>query len=265
MNVFDKSMFCNVLSGAGGYWSAIIIHSVWCGLSCHHFLLHSGLFIIPINQHLTYGPTLLLWRSHLHTCLGTSEGLYVDQCWRAVFRCSTDHIRSYNVKSHWKVQGRNFTHEKASNRLRWDLHSNSVGSKVHCLGRDLNSQVLKHRELGICKAKAQNGWMLWLKICRAKRGEIFICLLTQDLLRAVNSHLKIPILVRTGIPKSQFHTWFLKSQFQTEWNPKIPIFSPGIPKSQIGLPGPINNNWFPTQKSLHTAYYILPWFIAFLG
>ena len=32
---------------------------------------------------------------------------------------------------------------------RWDLHSNSVGPWVHCLGRDLNSQVLKHRELGI--------------------------------------------------------------------------------------------------------------------
>ncbi len=32
---------------------------------------------------------------------------------------------------------------------RWDLHSNSVGPWIHCLGRDLNSQVLKHKELGI--------------------------------------------------------------------------------------------------------------------
>ena len=46
---------------------------------------------------------------------------------RSLFRCSTDHIRSYNVKSHWKVQGRNFTHEKASNRLQrmpWCINKN---------------------------------------------------------------------------------------------------------------------------------------------
>ncbi len=38
---------------------------------------------------------------------------------------------------------------------RWDLHSNSVGPWVHCLGRDLNSQVLKHRELGIPMSDVQ--------------------------------------------------------------------------------------------------------------
>ena len=31
--------------------------------------------------------------------------------------CSTDHIRKYNVISHWKVQGRIFRHEYTSNRL----------------------------------------------------------------------------------------------------------------------------------------------------
>ncbi len=29
------------------------------------------------------------------------------------------HIRSYNVKTYPKVQGHNFTHEKALNRLTW--------------------------------------------------------------------------------------------------------------------------------------------------
>ena len=41
---------------------------------------------------------------------------YVRQCppllpllwWRDLFMCNTVHIRSYNVKSHWKVQGRYF-------------------------------------------------------------------------------------------------------------------------------------------------------------
>ena len=40
------------------------------------------------------------------------------QCWHSIsVRCNTDHKRSYNVKSHWKVQGCNFTHEKVWKRL----------------------------------------------------------------------------------------------------------------------------------------------------
>ncbi len=39
---------------------------------------------------------------------------------------------------------------------------------------------------------------------------------------------------------SQLYTRLKKSQFQTGWNPKILIFFSGIPKSQIGLPGPIS-------------------------
>ncbi len=31
--------------------------------------------------------------------------------WRDLFMCNTVHIRSYIIKSHWKVQGRNFTPE----------------------------------------------------------------------------------------------------------------------------------------------------------
>ncbi len=39
----------------------------------------------------------------------------------------------------------------------------SVGPRVHCLGRDLNSQVLKHRELGTLKAEVKTGLPLDLK------------------------------------------------------------------------------------------------------
>ncbi len=35
----------------------------------------------------------------------------LSQWWRDVFMCNTVHIRRYNVKSHWKVQGRNSTPE----------------------------------------------------------------------------------------------------------------------------------------------------------
>ena len=42
--------------------------------------------------------------------------IFIKHWWRDLFMCEHAHIRSYNVKSHWKVQGRNFTHEK---RLEW--------------------------------------------------------------------------------------------------------------------------------------------------
>ncbi len=35
----------------------------------------------------------------------------ITQWWRDPFMCNTDHIRSYNVKSHWKVQEVNSTPE----------------------------------------------------------------------------------------------------------------------------------------------------------
>ncbi len=36
-----------------------------------------------------------------------------SQCLLILFRCSTDHKRSYNVKSNLKVKGHNFTPEKS--------------------------------------------------------------------------------------------------------------------------------------------------------
>ncbi len=37
--------------------------------------------------------------------------VFVAHWWRDLFMCDTVHIRSYNVKSHWKVEGRNSTPE----------------------------------------------------------------------------------------------------------------------------------------------------------
>ena len=51
--------------------------------------------------------------------------------------------------------------------LQSHIHGISVGPKVHCLGRDLNSQVFKHRELGIPKLAT-----LWWPECDLK---VFLC------------------------------------------------------------------------------------------
>ncbi len=40
-----------------------------------------------------------------------NQWLWIAHWWRILFMCDTIHIRSYNVKSHWKVQGRNSTPE----------------------------------------------------------------------------------------------------------------------------------------------------------
>ncbi len=115
------------------------------------------------------------------------------------------------------------------------------------------------------RVKSKNP-MLWGPVFVLLNWDIRICLLIQGLLGAVNYHLNIPILIRTGIRKSQFHTWFLKSQFQKEWNPKIPIFSPGIPKSRIGLLGPTCEQvtlalW--ATHAIHIFRSITFWFQAF--
>ncbi len=80
------------------------------------------IYLLPMKPQWTHGPTLLLWRSHLHTALRLLKN----------------------------TQSRQAAHSRHA-ECDIDPYSNSVGPWVHCLGRDLNSQVLKHRELEIPK------------------------------------------------------------------------------------------------------------------
>ena len=56
-----------------------------------------------------------------------------SQCLLSLFIFITHHKRSYNVKTHWKYQGRNFTHEKASNRLSYHFQLSKAAGMLHAI------------------------------------------------------------------------------------------------------------------------------------
>ncbi len=97
---------------------------------------------------------VLPWRPHLHTALRLFKSLSGMNFW-GPFRaspwklCAMPVIQNLFQKDFWTSEG--------LYACRWDLHSNSVGPWVHCLGRDLNSQVLKNRELGISRQMPIHG------------------------------------------------------------------------------------------------------------
>ncbi len=89
----------------------------------------------PMKWQWTHGPTLLLWRYHLHTAHGLFKNNY---------------IMNFKIKL---ILERFFN--KRRTVCRWDLHSNSVGPWVHCLGRDLNSRES-------CLPYFRSFWKPWL-------------------------------------------------------------------------------------------------------
>ncbi len=94
-----------------------------------------------------------------HYCYGDSIYIHPFACSKIflefILRASAPNSRRQNISMMWYLNLKFILKRFLNKRrvvCRWDLHSNSVGPWVHCLGRDLlNSQVLKHRELGICK------------------------------------------------------------------------------------------------------------------
>ncbi len=70
------------------------------------------------------------------------------QSWRDPFMCNTDHIRSYNVKSHWQVQEVNSTPEYISPSLNLPCQ---FGNLLCCY--QLFSFVNTRKSCGFVKAK----------------------------------------------------------------------------------------------------------------
>ena len=62
-------------------------------------------------QQISHPVHMCSWYISNFTRIWWSLPCWIIQWWRDPFICDTVHIRSYNVKSHWKVQGRNSTPE----------------------------------------------------------------------------------------------------------------------------------------------------------